>query len=132
MTIKSPTRKTVDFIKNSKNPQHPLVCLTAYSTPMAKLLDPHCDLLLVGDSVGMVLYGMDTTLGVTLDMMIQHAQAVMRGSHHACVVVDMPFGSYEASPSLAFKNASRILSETGCNAVKLEGGNKIIKQICKD
>ncbi len=100
----------------------PIVSLTAYTAPMAKLLDPHCDLLLVGDSLGMVVYGMDTTLGVTLDMMINHGQAVMRGSSHALVAVDMPFGSYEESREAAYRNAARILQETGAQAVKLEGG----------
>ncbi len=122
MTIKSPTRKTVDFIKNSKNPQHPLVCLTAYSTPMAKLLDPHCDLLLVGDSLGMALYGMDDTLGVSLEMMINHGKAVMRGAQNACVMIDMPYGTYETSPDQALENAKKIMHETGCDALKLEGG----------
>src|SRR5258708_2234149 len=81
----------------------PVVCITAYTTPMARFMDKHVDLLLVGDSVGMVVYGMETTLGVTLDMMIAHGKAVMRGSSHACVIVDMPFGSYQASPADAFK-----------------------------
>src|SRR5215813_10783038 len=79
----------------------PIVCLTAYTAPMAEILDPHCDILLVGDSLGMVVHGMPNTVGVTLEMMILHAQAVMRGSHRAMVVVDMPFGSYEAGPELA-------------------------------
>lgn len=100
----------------------PLVWLTAYTTPMARLLDAHCDVLLVGDSLGMVLYGLPTTLAVTLDMMIAHGAAVMRGVAHAMVVVDMPFGSYQASPEQAFINAARVLAETGCAAVKLEGG----------
>ena len=96
--------------------------LFAYTTPIARLLDPHCDLLLVGDSVGMVLYGMDSTLGVTLDMMIAHGAAVVRGSYHAVVVIDMPFGSYEASPEKAFESAAYLLKQTGAAAVKLEGG----------
>ena len=91
----------------------PLVCLTAYTAPMAELLDSRCDLLLVGDSVGMVVHGLPTTVGVTLDMMILHGQAVMRRSTNAFVVVDMPFGSYEASLEQAFLNASRIMKETG-------------------
>ncbi len=129
MTIKSPTRKTVDFIKNSKNPQHPLVCLTAYSTPMAKLLDPHCDLLLVGDSLGMALYGMDDTLGVSLEMMINHGKAVMRGAQNACVMIDMPYGTYETSPDQALENAKKIMHETGCDALKLEGGADMAQTI---
>ena len=100
----------------------PIVCLTAYDAPMARLLDPHCDLLLVGDSVGMVVHGLDSTIGVTLDMMILHGQAVMRGAKRALVTVDMPFGSYEKSPQQAFENAARILSETGCQAIKIESG----------
>lgn len=99
-----------------------LVCLTAYDAPTAKILDAHCDLLLVGDSVGNVVHGLETTVGVTLDMMILHGKAVMRGSERALVVVDMPFGSYEESPQTAFRNASRIMMETGCQAVKLETG----------
>ncbi|TKT69614.1 3-methyl-2-oxobutanoate hydroxymethyltransferase [Aquamicrobium sp. LC103] len=100
----------------------PIVCLTAYTTPVATLVDPHCDLVLVGDSVGMVLHGMPSTLGVTLDMMILHGQAVRRGLKQALMVVDMPFGSYEESPEQAFRNAARVMAETGCAAVKLEGG----------
>ncbi|GAB4576715.1 MAG: 3-methyl-2-oxobutanoate hydroxymethyltransferase [Rhodothalassiaceae bacterium] len=100
----------------------PVVCLTAYTAPMARLLDPHCDLLLVGDSVGMALYGMDSTLGVTLEMIIAHGKAVMRGSSRALVALDLPFGSFEASPERAFESASRALAETGAQAVKLEGG----------
>ncbi len=107
----------------------PYVCLTAYTTPMARLLDPHADLLLVGDSLGMVLYGLETTLPVTLEMMIAHGAAVMRGARHACVVVDMPFGSYQESPQQAFRNAARILAETGCAAVKLEGGIEMAETI---
>lgn len=104
------------------DPARPIVALTAYTAPMARLLDPHCDLLLVGDSLGMVVYGMDTTLPVTLDMMIAHGQAVMRGSRRACVAVDMPFGSYQEDPRQAYRNAARIMAETGASCVKLEGG----------
>jgi 3-methyl-2-oxobutanoate hydroxymethyltransferase len=100
----------------------PIVSLTAYTTPMARALDAHMDMLLVGDSLGMVLYGMDSTLGVTLDMMIAHGAAVVRGSQHACVIVDMPFASYEESPQAAYRSAARVLAETGCSGVKLEGG----------
>jgi 3-methyl-2-oxobutanoate hydroxymethyltransferase len=115
------TRKTVKDIAAAKGGA-PLVCLTAYTAPMAELLDPRCDLLLVGDSVGMVVHGLPTTVGVTLEMMILHGQAVMRRSKQAFVVVDMPFGSYEASVEQAFMNASRIMKETGCQAVKIEAG----------
>ncbi|ESY69632.1 MULTISPECIES: 3-methyl-2-oxobutanoate hydroxymethyltransferase [Mesorhizobium] len=100
----------------------PLVCLTAYTYPVARLLDPHVDLLLVGDSVAMVLHGHQTTLGASLEMMIAHGQAVMRGSAKACVVVDMPAGTYEDSAAQAVASARRIVDETGCQAVKLEGG----------
>ncbi|WP_308517796.1 3-methyl-2-oxobutanoate hydroxymethyltransferase [Sphingomonas flavescens] len=100
----------------------PIVMLTAYTMRMAQLLDPHCEMLLVGDSLGQVIYGLPSTIPVTLEMMCAHGAAVVRGSWHALVAVDMPFGSYEQSPEQAFANASRILKETGCAAVKLEGG----------
>lgn len=109
--------------------QRPIVSLTAYTTPIAKLLDPHCDLLLVGDSLGMVLYGMDNTVGVTVEMMIAHGQAVMRGARNGCVIVDMPFGSYQESKEQAFRNAARIMKETGCDGVKLEGGAEMAETI---
>lgn len=102
--------------------KEPIVSLTAYDAPMARILDPHCDLLLVGDSVGMVVHGLDSTIGVTLDMMIMHGKAVMRGAKRALVAVDMPFGTYEQSPEQAFENAARIMSETGCQAIKIESG----------
>jgi 3-methyl-2-oxobutanoate hydroxymethyltransferase len=102
--------------------QAPLVCLTAYTTPVAQILDEACDLLLVGDSVGMVLHGLPNTVGVTIEMMIMHGQAVMRGSRRAMVVVDMPFGSYEGSPEAAYANAARIMKETGAQGVKVESG----------
>ncbi len=100
----------------------PIVSLTCYTAPMARFLDPYVDLLLVGDSLGMVVYGFDTTLPVTLDMMIAHGAAVVRGSRRGCVAVDMPFASYQESPAQAYRNAARVLVETGCAAVKLEGG----------
>lgn len=100
----------------------PIVCITAHSAPMAGFMDQHVDLLLVGDSLGMMVYGLDTTVGVTLEMMIAHGKAVVRGSARACVIVDMPFGSYQSSPVDAFKAAARVMSETGCAGVKLEGG----------
>ena len=102
--------------------EQPIVMLTAYTMRMAQLLDPHCDMLLVGDSLGQVIYGLPSTIPVTMEMMCAHGAAVVRGSWHALVGVDMPFGSYEGSPEQAFANASRILKETGCAAVKLEGG----------
>ncbi|HEX9810301.1 MAG TPA: 3-methyl-2-oxobutanoate hydroxymethyltransferase [Alphaproteobacteria bacterium] len=107
----------------------PIVCLTAYTTPMARLLDPHVDILLVGDSVGMVLYGMDTTLPVTLDMMIAHGAAVVRGSERACVIVDLPFASYQESPAAAYRNSARVMAETGCDGVKLEGGAEMAETV---
>ena len=100
----------------------PVVMLTAYTARQAQLLDAHCDLLLVGDSLGQVIYGLPSSVPVTLDMMAAHGAAVVRGSYHAAVVVDMPFGTYEASPQQAFESAARLLKETGCAAVKLEGG----------
>ena len=100
----------------------PLVSLTAYTTPMAQMMDAHCDFVLVGDSVGMVLHGLPSTLGVTMEMMILHGQAVARGLTSAMMVIDMPFGSYEESPHQAFRNAARLMAETGAGAVKLEGG----------
>jgi len=104
----------------AKKGGEPMVCLTAYDAPMAGLLDPHCDVLLVGDSLGMAVHGLPNTVGVTLEMMILHGQAVVRGSRHALVVVDMPFGSYEAGPAVAYDNCVRVMKETGAQAVKLE------------
>ncbi len=100
----------------------PLVVLTAYTTPVARLVDAHCDIALVGDSVGMVLHGLTSTLGVTMEMMLMHGRAVVRGLSKAMAVIDMPFGSYEQSPEQAFQNAARLMAETGAPAVKLEGG----------
>ena len=100
----------------------PLVMLTAYTVRMAQLLDPHCDMLLVGDSLGQVIYGLPSTVPVTLEMMAAHGAAVVRGSYHSVVVIDMPFGSYEASPEKAFESAAWLLKQTGAAAVKLEGG----------
>lgn len=107
----------------------PVVCLTAYTSLTAVLLDESVDLILVGDSLGMVLYGMDSTLGVTLDMMIAHGLAVMRGSKKACVIVDLPFASYQESKECAFRNAARVMKEVGCSGVKLEGGEEMAETI---
>lgn len=107
----------------------PIACLTAYTTPIARIVDRHCDLILVGDSVGMVLHGLPSTVGVTLDMMIMHGKAVMRGAERALVVVDLPFGSYEESPEQAFRSAARVMAETSCGAVKLEGGESMAETI---
>jgi 3-methyl-2-oxobutanoate hydroxymethyltransferase len=103
----------------------PIVCLTSYHAHTARLLDRHCDLILVGDSLGMVMHGLETTVPVTLEMMILQGLAVMRGSRRALVVVDMPFGSYEASREQAFMSAARVMKETGCGAIKLEGGRRM-------
>ncbi|MBW0144378.1 3-methyl-2-oxobutanoate hydroxymethyltransferase [Sphingomicrobium clamense] len=126
-------RMTVPKIRSMKRGEgiamEPLVMLTAYTTRMAQLIDRHCDMILVGDSLGNVIYGLDSTVPVTLDMMIAHGAAVVRGSWHAQVTVDMPFGSYEQSPEQAFASASRILKETGASAVKLEGGEAMAETI---
>lgn len=124
-TPKPMRRLTVPAIREHKangKTADPLVMLTAYTVRMAQILDPHCDLLLVGDSLGQVIYGLPSTIPVTLEMMIAHGAAVVRGSYHALVAVDMPFGSYEASPEQAFASAARVLKETGAAAVKMEGG----------
>jgi 3-methyl-2-oxobutanoate hydroxymethyltransferase len=107
----------------------PLVMLTAYTARQAQLLDAHCDMLLVGDSLGQVIYGLPSTIPVSLDMMCAHGAAVVRGSYHSLVIVDMPFGSYEASPAQAFESASRVMKESGCAAVKLEGGEAMAETI---
>jgi 3-methyl-2-oxobutanoate hydroxymethyltransferase len=109
--------------------EKPIVMLTAYTMRMAQLLDPHCDMLLVGDSLGQVIYGLPSTIPVTMELMCAHGAAVVRGCWHALVAVDMPFGSYEASPEQAFASASRVMKETGCAAVKLEGGEAMAPTI---
>jgi len=114
-------RLTVPAIRRRKGGE-PVVMLTAYTVRTAQLLDPHCDMLLVGDSLGQVVYGLPSTVPVTLDMMAAHGAAVVRGSYHAVVVIDMPFGSYEASPEKAFESAAFLMKATGAAAVKLEGG----------
>ena len=118
-TQESVKRITVPDIAGRKGGE-PIVCLTAYDAPMAALLDPHCDVLLVGDSLGMAVHGLPNTVGVTLEMMILHGQAVMRGARRAMVVVDMPFGSYEGGKEVASANCVRVMKETGAQAVKLE------------
>jgi 3-methyl-2-oxobutanoate hydroxymethyltransferase len=125
-------RLTVPAIRKRKQDgvtQEPIVVLTAYTARQAQLLDPHCDLLLVGDSLGQVIYGLPSSVPVTLDMMAAHGAAVVRGSYHAAVIVDMPFGAYEQSPQQAFESASRLLKETGCAGVKLEGGEAMAETI---
>ena len=123
-----PKRITVADIAARKGGT-PIVCLTAYTTPIARLLDDHADFLLVGDSLGMVLYGLPDTLAVSLEMMIGHGAAVVRGTRRALVVVDLPFGAYQASPDQAFRAAARVMAETGCAAVKLEGGAEMAPTI---
>jgi 3-methyl-2-oxobutanoate hydroxymethyltransferase len=115
--------------KLSKKDGAPMVWLTAYSAPTARAMDAHVDAILVGDSLGMTVYGMESTLTVTLDMMIAHGAAVVRASSRACVIVDMPFGSYQASPADAYRSAARVMSETGCAGVKLEGGVEMAETI---
>jgi 3-methyl-2-oxobutanoate hydroxymethyltransferase len=125
-------RLTVPAIRKRKQDGHtdePVVMLTAYTARQAQLLDPHCDILLVGDSLGQVIYGLPSSVPVTLDMMIAHGAAVVRGSYHAVVIVDMPFGSYEASPEQAFANAARVLKETGAAGIKLEGGEAMAETV---
>ena len=106
-----------------------IVMLTAYTKPMAQLIDAHCDVLLVGDSLGMVVYGLDSTLGVSLDTMIAHTQAVMRGSSHSCVLLDMPFGSYQESKEQAYRNCARAMAESGAQGLKLEGGAELVETV---
>ena len=126
---KDPTRRLAAPDIAARKGQAPIVCLTAYTAPMAEIFDEACDLLLVGDSVGMVLHGLPNTIGVTLDMMILHAQAVMRGSRRAMVVVDLPFGAYEGSPEQAFAAACRVMKESGAQAVKVESGPTVPETI---
>jgi 3-methyl-2-oxobutanoate hydroxymethyltransferase len=121
-------RVTVPAVRARKGGE-PLVMLTAYTVRMAQLLDPHCDMLLVGDSLGQVIYGLPSTVPVTLEMMAAHGAAVVRGSYHALVIIDMPFGSYEESPEQAFRSAAFLLKETGAAAVKLEGGEAMAPTI---
>src|SRR5207302_8225155 len=121
-------RLTAPDIRARKGGQ-PIVCLTSYHAHTARLLDRHCDLILTGDSLGMVMHGLETTVPVTLDMMILQGLAVMRGSKRALVVVDMPFGSYEAGKEQAFLSAARVMKETGCGAIKVEGGRRMAETV---
>ena len=121
-------RSTAPDIRARKGGE-PIVCLTSYHAHTARIVDTHCDVILVGDSLGMVMHGLETTVPVTLDMMILQGHAVMRGSKRALVVVDMPFGSYESSKEQAFMNAARVLKETGCGAIKVEGGKRLAETI---
>jgi 3-methyl-2-oxobutanoate hydroxymethyltransferase len=129
MSVQTKTKRmSVPRIRARKG-REPVVCLTAYTAPIARLLDPHVDLLLVGDSLAQVVHGMDSTVPVPLELMIYHGQAVMRSTSQALVVVDLPFGSYEESKEVAFRAAVRVLKETGCAAVKLEGGAAMAETI---
>ena len=129
MSVQSDIRRlTAPDIRARKNGE-PIVMLTAYHAHTAAIADKHCDVVLVGDSLGMVMHGFESTVPVTLDMMILQGHAVMRGSRRALVVVDMPFGSYEASKEQAFMSAARVLKETGCGAIKLEGGKRMAETI---
>jgi 3-methyl-2-oxobutanoate hydroxymethyltransferase len=121
-------RLTAPDIRTRKGGE-PLVCLTSYHAHTARILDSYCDVILVGDSLGMVMHGLESTVPVTLDMMILQGNAVMRGSKRALVVIDLPFGSYEASKEQAFTSAARVLKETGCGAIKLEGGRRMAETI---
>lgn len=131
-TPKPMKRLTVPAIRGRKTDGktgEPLVMLTAYTVRMAQILDPHCDMLLVGDSLGQVIYGLDSTIPVSLDIMIAHGAAVVRGSYHSVVIVDMPFGSYEESPEHAIRSATRVMKETGAAAVKMEGGEAMAETV---
>jgi len=129
MSATSPTRPVLPPDILARKGGVPLVVLTAYTTPVARLVDAQCDIALVGDSVGMVLHGMPSTLGVTMEMMILHGRAVVRGLSRAMAVIDMPFGSYEESPQQAYRNAARLMTETGAPSVKLEGGAHMAETI---
>ncbi|MBV8779206.1 MAG: 3-methyl-2-oxobutanoate hydroxymethyltransferase [Alphaproteobacteria bacterium] len=123
-----PQRLSATAIRNRKGGDK-IVCLTAYTAPVARLLDEEVDLLLVGDSLAMVIYGFDSTLPVTLDMMVAHGAAVVRATQHAAIVVDLPFGAYQESPEQAFRAAARVMADTGCMSVKLEGGEEMAETV---
>src|SRR5215510_6556689 len=129
MSVQAPQKRLTAPDIRARKGGEPIVALTSYHAHTARILDEHCDVILVGDSLGMVMHGMETTVPVTLDMMILQGRAVIRGSRRALVVVDMPFGSYEASKEQAFLSAVRVLKETGCGAIKLEGGRRMAETI---
>jgi 3-methyl-2-oxobutanoate hydroxymethyltransferase len=129
MSLQTETRRLTAPDIASRKGGEPIVSLTAYHAHTARIIDPYVDFLLVGDSLGMVMHGYDSTVPVPLDLMIMHGAAVVRGSRRALVVVDMPFGSYEESPSVAFRHAVRVMKETGCGAIKLEGGTRMAETI---
>jgi 3-methyl-2-oxobutanoate hydroxymethyltransferase len=129
MSVQAQVRRTTVPQIASRKGGEPIVSLTSYHAHTAAIVDEHADFILVGDSLGMVMHGMENTLGVPLDLMIMHGKAVVRGTRKALVVVDMPFGTYEESPAVAFRNAAKIMKETGCGAVKLEGGTRMAETI---
>lgn len=129
MSQHSPAKRLMAPDITAKKGVEPIVSLTSYHAHTAAIADRHCDFLLVGDSLGMVMHGYETTVPVPLELMIMHGKAVVRGARHALVVVDMPFGTYEESPSVAFRNAARVMKETDCGAVKLEGGRRMAETI---
>ena len=126
---KAPARQITPPDIKARKGGEPIACITSYTALTTKIVDPLVDLILVGDSLAMTVYGMTSTVGVTLDMMIAHGRAVARTARHACVVVDLPFGTYEESPAQAFRSASRVMAETGCGAIKLEGGADMAETI---
>lgn len=129
MSVQEEIRRLTAADIRARKGGDPIVCLTSYHAHTARIVDQHCDVILVGDSLGMVMHGLETTVPVTLDMMILQGHAVMRGSRRALVVVDMPFGSYEASKEQAFMSAARVLKETGCGAIKIEGGTRVAETV---
>lgn len=129
MSTQAPIRRTTVPQISARKGGAPIVSLTSYHAHTAAIVDHHADFILVGDSLGMVMHGMESTIGVPLDLMIMHGRAVVRGTRKALIVVDMPFGTYEESPAVAFRNAARIMKETGCGAVKVEGGARMAETI---
>ena len=129
MSIQKPIQRITCPQISARKGGIPIVSLTSYHSHTAAIVDKYADFILVGDSLGMVMHGMESTVSVPLDLMIMHGKAVVRGTKRALIVVDMPFGSYEESPKMAFRNAARIMKETGCGAVKLEGGQRMAKTI---
>ena len=129
MSVHTTSKKITSQHIRARKGGEPIVGLTAYTASMAKAMDAIVDFILVGDSLAMTIYGEDSTVGVDLDTMIRHGRAVVRSTSHACVVVDLPFGDYQASPEQAFMSAARILRETGCDAVKLEGGIEMAETV---
>src|SRR5215831_17471233 len=129
MSVQAPPKRLTAPDIRARKGGEPIVMLTSYHAHTARILDEHCDVILVGDSLGMVMHGLETTVPVTLEMMILQGRAVMRGSQRALVVVDMPFGSYETSKEQAFTSAVRVMKETGCGAIKVEGGKRMAETI---